>query len=183
MTENPKEPKTAKNASEKKPAKSASKPAARKPAKRKRRSKNSESKGGRPTWQPSIDERIAVEQMKFCGESEATIARSLKVDVATLRKHCTVELADGYANRRRQVTKMLFEAADKGNVTAIKRLDEMGKVSGAAQALRDRATPQAPAVEPKPEKLGKKEERKIAAQQIGGKFAAPAPPKLVVNNP
>jgi hypothetical protein len=66
----------------------------------------------------------------------------------------------------------------------------MGKVSGAAQALRDRGgkgaagsvgAPGKP--EPKPEKVGKKEERKNAALQIGGKFAAPPPPKLVVNNP
>lgn len=183
MTEIPDEPKTAEKSPEVAPAEKAPSPVAKKAKKRKRRSKKSAAKGGRPKWRPSIEERIAVEQMKFCGESEATIARSLKVDVATLRKHCEVELADGYANRRRQVTKMLFTAAEEGNVTAIKRLDEMGKVSGAAQALRDRAGPKAPVKDLKPEKRGKKEERKITAQQIDGKFAAPAPPKLVVNNP
>lgn len=183
MTEKPDEPKTAEKSPEKAAAKTASRPKAKKRRKAKKRSKKPAEKGGRPEWRPSIDERTAVEQMKFCGESEATIARSLKVDVATLRKHCDVELADGYANRRRQVTEMLFRAAKDGNVSAIKRLDEMGKISGAAQALRDRASPQTPVKEPKPEKLGKKQERKNAAQQVEGKFAPPAPPKLVVSNP
>jgi hypothetical protein len=186
MTEKADEPKTAEKAPEKAPAKKASKSAARKPAKRKRRSKKS--KGGRPKWSPSIEERIAVEQMKFCGESEATIARSLKVDVDTLRKHCQVELADGFANNRRKVTKMLFEAADKGNVSAIKRLDEMGKVAGAAAAMKDRETgggfAPAAAPEPKPEKPGKKQERLAAAQRVAsaGKFQPPAAPRLVVSN-
>lgn len=190
MTEIPDEAKTAEKAPEKAsaPAKKAPKPAAKKPAKRKRRSRKRSSRGGRPQWQPSIDERIAVEQMKFCGESEATIARSLKVDVATLRKHCQVELADGFANNRRKVTKMLFDAAGEGNVSAIKRLDEMGRVSGAAAALEQRAAGagSAPvaAPEPKPEKPGKKQERLAAAQLVAssGKFQPPAAPKLVVNN-
>lgn len=187
MTEKPDEPKTAEKPTETAPEKRAKKPAAKKLKKRKRRSKKA--RGGRPKWSPSIDERIAVEQMKFCGESEATIARSLKVDVDTLRRNCPVELADGYANRRRQVTKMLFDAAQDGNVTAIKRLDEMGRISGAAAALKDRESggggpaPVA-AIEPKPEKAGKKQERLAAAQLVAssGKFQPPAAPKLVVNN-
>lgn len=125
--------------------------------------------------------------MKFCGESEAMIARALKVDVDTLRKHCAHELENGYANRRAQVTNMLFEAAEKGNAAAIKRLDEMGKISRAAGALKDReaggVVPEAvPA--PKSEKPGKKQERQAAAERVAaaGKFAPPPAPKLVVNN-
>lgn len=186
MTEKPETPKTAETAPI---APAAAKPAAkRKKAKKskKRSRKKPAAKGGRPQWKPSLEERTAVEQMKFCGESEATIARSLNVDVATLRKHCEVELADGYANRRRQVTKMLFDAAQEGNVTAIKRLDEMGKISGAAEAMRNRGgaapTAAAPVKEPKAEKVGKKEERKNTAAMVEGKFAPPPPPKLVVSN-
>lgn len=108
------------------------------------------------------------------------IARALKVDVDTLRKHCAHELENGYANNRAEVTKLLFEAAGKGNVSAIKRLDEMGKLSRAASTYGDRPKPVQQ--EPKPEKVGKKEEQKIAAQQVSGKFAAPTPPKLVVSN-
>jgi hypothetical protein len=31
-------------------------------------------------------------------------------------------------------------------------------------------------------KLGKKEEQKLAAERVGGKFTPPEPPTLVVNN-
>ncbi|NEV75480.1 hypothetical protein DYI24_00090 [Rhodopseudomonas sp. BR0C11] len=124
---------------------------------------------------------MTVEQLKYAGESDAMIARSLKVDVDTLRKHCAYELENGYANRRREVTRLMFEQASKGAGWAIKRLDEIGKVSRAAAAVGDRgkAQPQSP---PKPPKLGKKEERQAAAENVGGKFKAPEPPKLVVNN-
>jgi hypothetical protein len=156
-----------------------------KPSKPKKRAKSNKAvangkKGGRPVWQPSIDERTTVEQMKFCGESEAMIARALRVDVDTLRKHCPYELENGYANRRKEVTAWLFKAAKEGNVSAIKRLDEMGKLSRAAGALSERVN--SPPGQAKPTKLGKKEEQQIAATQVGGKFTAPAPPKLVVDN-
>ncbi|TAI67588.1 hypothetical protein CWO89_01870 [Bradyrhizobium sp. Leo170] len=139
--------------------------------------------GGRPAWKPSVDERTTIERMKFCGESDATIARSLGVDVDTMRKHCPEELASGYANRRREVINLLFEAAKAKNTSAIKRLDDMGRASGAAAAVNARGAKAAPeAKEPAPEKLGKKEQRKQAAQAVVGKFAPPEPPKLVVNN-
>lgn len=152
----------------KKPTKSKKKPAR-------------QNKGGRPAWQPSIADRTAVEQMKYVGESDAMIARSLKVDVDTLRKHCSYELENGYANRRSQITKLMFEAADKGNVSAIKRLDEMGKISRAAAAVNERGDPKP---DMKPAKLGKKEERQVAAERVAssGKFSPPEPPKLVVVN-
>ncbi|MGY4224343.1 hypothetical protein ACVMIH_001704 [Bradyrhizobium sp. USDA 4503] len=163
------------------------KPAKRKASKPKKRGTSSKSakrnKGGRPAWAPSIADRQTVERLKFCGESEAMIARALKVDVDTLRKHCANELENGYANQRAEVTKLLFEAAHAKNVSAIKRLDEMGKVSRAAGSVGERGKPQAAAAAaPKPARLGKKEERQAAAENVGGKFKAPEPPKLVVNN-
>jgi hypothetical protein len=131
-------------------------------------------KRGRPEYRPTLKERETVEQMKFCGESENTIARSLGIDVGTLRKHFGEELESGHANRRREVIGYLFEAAASKNVAAIKKLEEMGRIASAADAVKGREKP-AP-------KLGKKEERKIAAENVGGKFATPQPPKLVVNN-
>jgi hypothetical protein len=157
------------------------KPKAAKPKKTAKSKKNPPraKKTGRPAWSPSIAERTTVERMKFCGESEAMIARALKVDVDTLRKHCAHELENGYANNRAQVTKLLFEAAEKGNVSAIARLDEMGKISRAAGAVADRGKPKS---EPKPAKLGKKEVQQVAAEKVTGKFAVPEGPKLVVSN-
>lgn len=131
---------------------------------------------GRPQYRPTLKQRETVEQMKFCGESENTISRSLGIDVGTLRKHFAEELHNGHANRRREVIGYLFEAAAGKNVAAIKKLEEMGRASGAADAVKARETK---AKEPK---RGKKEEQKIAAQKVDGKFAPPPAPKLVVDN-
>jgi hypothetical protein len=129
---------------------------------------------GRPQYRASLEDRQMVEQMKFCGESDNTIARALGIDPDTLRKHFPEELADGHAQRRKEVIGMLFGAARGGNVAAIKKLEEMGRVAGAAESVKQRET--------KAPKLGKKEEQKAAAKAVGGKFAPPAPPKLVVDN-
>lgn len=135
---------------------------------------SSDSLGGRPAYRPTVKERVAVEQMKFCGEKDAVIARSLGIDVRTMQKHFSDELENGHANRRREVIGYLFEAAEKQNVAAIKKLEEMGRVAAASEAIKGREK-----AEPK---RGKKEERQIAARKVTGKFAPPEPPKLVVNN-
>lgn len=131
-------------------------------------------KRGRPQYRASLEDRQMVEQMKFCGEFESTIARALGIDADTLRKHFVDELADGHAQRRKEVIGMLFGAARSGNVAAIKKLEEIGRATGAAESVKSR--------EAKAPKLGKKEERKAAAKAVGGKFAPPTPPKLVVDN-
>lgn len=136
--------------------------------------KSAPGKRGRPAYRPTLKERETVEQMKFCGESENTIARSLGIDVGTLRKHFGEELDNGHANRRREVIGYLFDAAASKNVAAIKKLEEMGRVASAADAVASR--------EKKAPAIGKKEERRIAAENVGGKFATPQPPKLVVSN-
>lgn len=132
---------------------------------------------GRPAFSPSIEQRQTVEQMKYCGESENVIARALKIDVDTLRKHFVEELGDGHASRRREVIGMLFSSARSGNVSAIRKLEEQGRAAGAAEAIERRSDPT-----PKTEKLGKKEERQQAAERVGGIFTPPEPPKLVVSN-
>ena len=134
------------------------------------------SKGGRPSYRPSLEDRATVEELKFVGESDNTIARALGIDPDTLRKHFADELADGHAQRRKEVIGLLFKSARDGNVAAQKKLEEMGRASGAAEAVKARETK---AKEPK---RGKKEEQKIAAQSVEGKFAPPSPPKLVVDN-
>lgn len=115
---------------------------------------------GRPEFKPSLDQRQTVERMKYFGEPETVIARALRIDVNTLRKHFADELADGYASRRKEVVDLLFDSARDGNVSARKRLEEIGRVSGAAAEFESRQ-------EPSPPKLGKKDEATIAAQTAG----------------
>lgn len=125
------------------------------------------------TYKPTIEARQTVEEMRFCGESEDTIARALGIATNTLRKHFQDEIANGHAARRKEVIGMLFKSARDGNVSAQRKLEELGKVGGASEAIERRE---------KAPKLGKKEERRLAAENVGGKFATPQPPKLVVNN-
>ena len=61
---------------------------------------------------------------------------------------------------------------------ALKMLDTVN-VERAQKKVNERS---APAKQEPPKKLGKKEEQKIAAQNVGGKFAPPAAPKLVIDN-
>ncbi|MCG7508516.1 hypothetical protein [Mesorhizobium retamae] len=128
-------------------------------------------KRGRPAYRATLKDRQTVEQMKFCGESENTIARSLGIDVGTLRKHFVEELENGHANRRREVIGLLFEAAGSKNVAAIKKLEEMGRIAAAEESVNGKAK--------KEPQVGKKEQRRIAAQKVGGIFATPEAPRVV----
>jgi hypothetical protein len=143
------------------------------------KSKATRSRGGRPPYSPTIESRQMVEEMKFCGESENTIARALRIDVDTMRKHFADELAYGHASRRREIVSLLFKSARDGNVSAQKKLEEMGRVAGAAAEIDRRGQAPTP---PAPPKLGKKEQQLVDAKEVTGKFAPPAPPKLIVNN-
>lgn len=130
--------------------------------------------GGRPPYKPTIESRRVVEEMKFCGESENVIARALRIDPDTLRKHFEDELADGHAQRRKEVIGLIFTSARAGNVSAQKKLEEMGRAAGAAEAVERRGK-----AEPK---KGKKEERNEAAKAVGGRFAVRPGPSLIVDN-
>lgn len=128
-----------------------------------------EKKRGRPCFEPSVDQRLTVEQMKFVGEPDTVIARAIGISPATLRLHFRDEMANGHAHRRKQVIGLLFDQAEKGNVSALKHLEAMGRATETGAKV--------PA-----EKVGKKETAKIAAHRVTGKFAPPEMPKLVVNN-
>jgi predicted transcriptional regulator len=129
---------------------------------------------GRPTFKPTAALRRKVEELVSCGMSQDDVARALGISTPTLTKHFEEELANGTAKKRAEVIGMLYSAAKKGNVTAQKKLEEMSRIAGAAEAVKGR--------EKKEPELGKKEQEKIAADQVTGKFAPPAPPKLVVDN-
>lgn len=123
-------------------------------------------KRGRPPFKPTPKQRRAVEQMVSVGESKATIARALRIDDDTLDKHFADELANGLARRRMEVSDLLFKSARKGNVSAQKHLDQRIGIA-AAEAAFGGDKPAAPAEQPRPRKLGKKEEAQAAAETAG----------------
>ena len=129
-------------------------------------------KVGRPAYEPTPEDRETVEQMRYFGETESVIAIALGITIPTLRKHFRDELDTGAAKQRRDVIGFLFAQARKGNVSAAKKLEEMGRIAGAATSVKAR--------EARAPKLGKKEIQAAAAKAVSGKFAPPEPPKLVV---
>lgn len=146
---------------------------------------------GRPFFEPKPSDYRKVEEMVSGGMSIDAIAVAVGITKPTLYKHFAEELSQGAAKKRGELIDMLFKAARKGNVTAIKRLIDINEVALAQEQMVARGngpggTGGAPAVaeEPtaKPVKLGKKEARQQIADAVEGLYAPPAPPKLVVNN-
>ena len=129
---------------------------------------------GRPEFKPTGVQRDRVMRLRADGWSQERIARQIGVDVGTLNKHFAGELEHGADIKRELLLEWAEKAAKKGNATLIKWLHERQTASSAADQLKSRES----APEPKAPKLGKKEERQKAAEQVGGKFAPPPPPKL-----
>ncbi|MGN6451257.1 MAG: hypothetical protein ACTHLK_22220 [Brucella intermedia] len=130
---------------------------------------------GRPEFAPTDEHREKVRVLKACGMTNDAIAEAIGISEPTLRKHFSLELDIATAKVRADVLWARYQSAMGGNVSAQNRLIE--QVS-ANEANRKR-NPDKPEKKPK---LGKKEEQKLAAQAVGGKFAPPAPPKLIVSN-
>ncbi|GBD48089.1 hypothetical protein [Methylopila sp. Yamaguchi] len=145
---------------------------------------------GRPAFKPTLALRRTVEQLVSVGESHESVARAVGCSRETLEKHFVDELATGASRKRREVVDLLYKSARAGNVSAIKKLEEMTGAASAAEGVRSRGwggdasgpAVTEPAAEARPEKLGKKEEQQRAAEQVGGKYAVPSAPKLVVVN-
>jgi hypothetical protein len=83
---------------------------------------------------PTPDERQAVERIASEGHGKVLIARAIGVSRDTLRKHFAEELLNGHAQHRREVIAMLFASAERGNVSAMIRLEKLTRAAGARDA-------------------------------------------------
>jgi hypothetical protein len=75
---------------------------------------------GHPTFQPTPSQRQTVQVMRANGDALPIIARTIGIDVKTLRKHLKVELADGHAQVRAAIGGSVVRAALAGNMHAAK---------------------------------------------------------------
>ncbi|WP_043062363.1 hypothetical protein [Brucella anthropi] len=130
---------------------------------------------GRPEFAPTDEDREKVRVLKAGGMTNEAIAEVIGVSEPTLRKHFSYELDIATAKVRADLLMARYRAAMGGNVQAQNKMIE--QVS--ANAVQRKVSPEK---EEKKPKLGKKEEQKLAAENVGGAFAPPAGPKLVVNN-
>ncbi|MCV9965468.1 hypothetical protein OIU34_26675 [Pararhizobium sp. BT-229] len=109
--------------------------------------------------------------LKAGNMSNEAIAEVFGVSEPTLTRHFSLDLEIGAAKVTAEILMAQYRSAMGGNVSAQnKMLEQVGAVRA-----RDKRAPAAP-------KLGKKEQQALAAKNIGGKFAPPSPPKLVVSN-
>ncbi len=141
-------------------------------------------KRGRPEHVPTEENIIFVMVLLASGQTNQEVAKTLGLSVPTFRKH--------YLHLIKQRDLMLDRLKTKLRVTQIQQ-GLLGNASALNAALATLDKVRAEDAErrvkgrerPKPEKaakLGKKEEKQLAAQRVSGKYAPPSAPKLVVDN-
>lgn len=97
------------------------------------------SKTGRPPLNPSPEQRRTVEEMSMCGISQDRIAKVIGCSSRTLRGRFKVELEAGGDKLRAEVVAGLFAAARKGNVAALKRLEELSRLATTSKPVQSAA--------------------------------------------
>lgn len=116
----------------------------------------------------------------MAGETVEAVALRLGLSEPTLRKYYFRELEQGPALARQVLVERMYAKAMDGSVAAarfIREELEKGEAARAAASIAARekaagAAPQAKAAG----KVGKKEERQLAAERVQGLYAPPKPP-------
>ncbi len=137
---------------------------------------------GRPSHRWSLENSTKVLLAFARGLSLEQAADIIGVSLPTLRKHYFSEVKQqASAKLRMEMTQLarLNKAAAEGKVAAEKELGrrlEKADVANTADRVANRGRNGAPA----PAKLGKKEQAKVEAQAVTGRFAPrPAPSRLI----
>jgi len=141
-------------------------------------------KRGRPEHEPTEENIIFVMVLLAAGQTNKEVASQLGLSLPTFRKHYLHLIKNRDLMLERLRTKLRVEQIKlgiSGNASALNAaLTMLDKVSADAAEAKFKAR-EAPRQE-KAKKLGKKEERRMAAQDVSGKFAPPSGPKLIVDN-
>jgi hypothetical protein len=77
---------------------------------------------GRPSLRPTAEQRRLVELLKVAGWWNGAIARRLGVTRPTLDKHFGQELRDASDRQLASLLSVLWRAAGRGNVSAMRQL-------------------------------------------------------------
>jgi len=144
-----------------------------------------DAKRGRPEHEPSEENIIFVMVLLASGQTNQEVAKRLGLSVPTFRKHYLHLIKHRELMLDRLKTKLRVTQIQQGlsgNASALNAalsmLDKVGS-EGADAKFKGREKPKQ---QEKTRKLGKKEERQLAAQKVSGKFAPPSAPKLIVDN-
>lgn len=143
-----------------------------------------DAKRGRPEHEPTEENIIFVMVLLASGATNKEVAATLGLSVPTFRKHYLhlIKQRDLMLDRLRTKLRVTqIQQGIAGNASALNAaLNMLDKVraENAEAKIKGREKPK----QEKAKKLGKKEERKIAAENVSGKFAPPSGPKLIVDN-
>jgi hypothetical protein len=136
---------------------------------------------GRPEHIPTVQNRNKVRLLLAMGHTQAKVAAALDVDPKTLRKHYSPELQSRRRARAVLEGALTYAVAAKALEGDVPAYREMRKLLDKVDQAETDASLRGAA--PKPERaprLGKKEERQQAAEEIGGIFAPGAAPAGVL---
>jgi DNA-binding CsgD family transcriptional regulator len=86
---------------------------------------------GRPAFKPTATDRQAVTRLVATGMATEEIAEVIGISHPTLRKHFSDELAHGRAKLRREIVDLLFQAAHRGSIGALRHLEVLTRGQGA----------------------------------------------------
>lgn len=130
--------------------------------------KKAEKRLGRKPFAVDDETRLWVTRYKGCGYSHEIIASALGCDVNTLHKHFKEELEHGVARAKAEITAMIYNSAEEGNVGAQRKVYSI--LHGEADPVVDSSDDSGK------KKLGKKEMQQQEADAIEGKYEPPSAP-------
>jgi hypothetical protein len=138
---------------------------------------------GRPSHEPTDEIRNKIIVLFALGWTKESVASAIGLSLPTFRKHyfSEIKMQDVALLRvkGRQIER-LWTKAEGGDVGAMK---EIGKMLDRVElaALSERVSTRKEEEAPRAPKLGKKEQQKVAARAITGKFSPPSGPSRRVN--
>lgn len=121
---------------------------------------------GRPAFKPTPKQRDQVKALRLVGRSIPEIAIAIGISDVTLEKYFAHELREGALQLEAEILYKMQKEAKAGKVTAARYLGERAK-SIAMKNADDELRGNQPITAAKPEKLGKKEQQLVEAQNAG----------------
>lgn len=125
---------------------------------------------GRPAFEKTKEKQEIVRVLKAAGWSNERIARHLRCDVKTLRKHFSQELTTAADDAEAEALLTIHRRMKEGNVSAARQVMVLAEKGKAAPPMPKAPPPEdEPAADPL-EGLGKKERQAQAAKKPTGSW-------------
>lgn len=135
---------------------------------------------GRPSHEPTDEIRNKIMVLFALGWTKEAVAESIGLSMPTFRKYyfSEIKLQDIALLRvKGRHVERLWAKAESGDVGAMKEIGKMLDRVALAK-LSEQVIDRGSIEKPRSAKLGKKEQMKIAAGEVSGKYSPPQAPRL-----